>query len=299
MPKTELLSLPAELILSISENLVTLRDVNSLSRACHRLHAVCTAHLYTAAVEPHPHALPEWQRRREQIFRSVIERNITTALERLLAHDAASTRKRPRGSWTRAQILGAAVTYGTVDAVRAVLAAGVSAATRISTSTTALHLAADKKDHALAGEMVALLLRAGADPDASKAVGDTPLARACRAKNVKVMRALLACGASANASAGAMPRHGRMSALEVTESHECARLLLEHGANATRVALEKWLAAYRGECDVALIRLLVEQGARIRSGDGAAVEAWRGLARDSVAGFHAVENILLSAQPLS
>lgn len=292
--RLELLFLPAELLLTISENLLKLHDISSLSRTCHCLHGVLTAKLYSLAVDTLPGGVPDWQRRREQIFRNVIERNNTASLARLLAHDAARTKKLQRGSWSRAQILGAAVTYGTTEAVRVVLDQGVPATSRISSNFTALHLAAEKKDHDSAVAILKVLLQNGADADASKTIGDTPLTKASRVRNVKAMRLLLESGANPNIRSS-MPRAQRSTPLETTGCPESALLLLEFGADATKVVLETWLRAYRGEGDIDLIRQLIKRGAIMKTETGA-VEFWRSLGKQTLAGWREVEGILSKAR---
>jgi truncated hemoglobin YjbI len=114
-------------------------------------------------------------------------------------------------------------------------------------------------------ELAAVLIRAGADPDAKEAEGHTPL---YRASTGEVARVLLAAGASVDVASG--PGRG-------TPLHQAARrgyvsvaqALLDHGATIEARDAKKETPLRRAvNCrQLEIVRLLVQHGADIRAAD--------------------------------
>ncbi|OGB93127.1 MAG: hypothetical protein A3H39_16440 [candidate division NC10 bacterium RIFCSPLOWO2_02_FULL_66_22] len=130
------------------------------------------------------------------------------------------------------------------------------------TGDTALHYASR---HGREG-MVSLLLKSGADVDASNKYG-TPLTVACGEGNLAVIKLLIAAGANVNhrsAFSGDTPLHYACG----SDSADAARMLLDHGAdvNAANHSAETPLfEACKSRLDI--VKLLVERGADIQRGN--------------------------------
>lgn len=163
--------------------------------------------------------------------------------------------------------------------IRALLAAGARLEVRDGAGRTALHYAETDE------EVAALLLRAGADPDAFDIDGRTPLMEACAYGERRLAELLLDAGASPAMRDGAGESALSM-ALEHVRGDECpsnggiCRRLLERGADpgdVWRDELRRELAGAIDARDLAGVRRLLDAGAppnpaRGDSGLEAAVE---------------------------
>jgi N-acyl-D-amino-acid deacylase len=148
--------------------------------------------------------------------------------------------------------------FGSVDAVRLLLAAGADARGASNSGVTALHWAATNLDKAR------VLVDAGADVNAVSQLGRTPLIVASSAHGTAgVVELLLSKGANVNAAdaVGVTP----LIAAASTNNADAARLLLAKGANVNVVArIGQGATALLGAANngnAALMRLLLDRKA--------------------------------------
>ena len=162
-----------------------------------------------------------------------------------------------------------AAAFGSVDAVRTLLASGADVRAASSTGVTALHLAADDLTKAR------MLLDAGADVNAVSQLGRTPLIVAAAAsESAAVVRLLVSRGAKVNASdaSGLTP----LIAAASVDNRAAAALLLAQGADPhPKARIPQAATALMGAAvngNAALVRSLLA-----RKVDVAAVSAATGL----------------------
>jgi ankyrin repeat protein len=156
--------------------------------------------------------------------------------------------------------------FGSLEAVRELLAAGADARAASTSGATALHLAVTSLDKTRA------LLAAGADVNAVTQLGRSPLLVASSGHGMSdVVRMLLSKGAKADAGdlTGITPL---IAALSV-DDRQTARLLLDAGADVHSVArigiaaTPLLAAAYRGNADAIRTLLARKVDVSIRSAD--------------------------------
>ncbi len=179
---------------------------------------------------------------------------------------------------------------GDVDAVRAILASDPYRITRRQDGKiTPLHRAA-AEGHA---EVVELLLRASAAPDAKDYGGSTPLHAAARGGHLESVRSLLAHRARPSPinEAGDTPLHeaARGGHLEVV------RLLLDHGAdpNAVGQCGGTPVHAAAGAGRLEETDLLLRRGGLANARSSAHAQAWTPWNEADKAGHAAVAELLL------
>ena len=158
--------------------------------------------------------------------------------------------------------LSAAAGSGNAAIVRLMLEKGARP------SAAALVGAAGAGDGHGSKEVTDILIAAGAKPNGTDAAGITPLLRAARARNVEIVRALLAAGADPNFSRGQIGS----TALHVaagTLRADIAGLLIEAGADPNardrdgRTPLARAPHTSKPGQSEAIVRLLVEAGAEL------------------------------------
>jgi ankyrin repeat protein len=194
-------------------------------------------------------------------FHRAIRTNDLVALRGLIAAEGVDARD------TLGQTpLMLASAFGSVEAVRELLAAGADARATSSSGATALHWAATNLEKTRA------LLRAGADINAVSQLGRSPLLVASAATGTAdVVQLLLAKGAQVDASdsTGATPL---IAALTV-DDRQTVQLLLAAGTDVHRVARTGTsatpliTAAYRGNVDAIKTLLARKVDVRITSAD--------------------------------
>ena len=144
-----------------------------------------------------------------------------------------------------------------VEVVEALIKAQATVDARDSFGFTAMHAAAG----AGRGDLVTLLVEAGADPDATDDLdGITPLGQACVKGHTSAIKALIAAGVSLSADDGFTPLHSACGEDKI----EAAKVLIEAGADVNAVSHRKCstplhVAAQWG-CH-AIVALLLESGA--------------------------------------
>jgi uncharacterized protein len=153
-------------------------------------------------------------------------------------------------------------------AVRELLNQKAPIDTTLPDGTSALHWAVRTN----AGEIVDLLLRAGADVRAADRYGLTPLYLACANADTAMIKKLLDAGADPNFAtpAGETPL---MTLLRTADNNEAMRALLSHGAqvnakdkNAEQTALMVAVRENRAEAVQLLLNKDAETNARTRIG---------------------------------
>ena len=179
---------------------------------------------------------------------------------------------------------------GDADAVSAILAEDPYRVTRRQEAkVTPLHLAA-AEGHA---EVVELLLRASAAPDAKDYGGSTPLHAAARGGHLETARALLAHDArpSPMNDAGDTPLHEAARG----GHHEVARLLLDHAADPNARGqcggTPLHVAAGAGQRDVA--ELLLRRGGLANARSSAHSKPWTPWNEAQAAGDAGMAELLL------
>lgn len=195
----------------------------------------------------------------ERVYQA-IRQNDLTALQALAAAGGASTRD---GLGQTPLMLASA--FGSVEAVRLLLAAGVDPRAASNSGVTALHWAATNLDKARA------LIEAGAGVNAVSQLGRTPLIVASSAHGTAgVVELLLAKGADVNAAdaVGVTP----LIAATATDNADAARLLLAKGANVNAVAnIGQAATALIGAANngnATLMRLLLDRKADAKAVSG-------------------------------
>lgn len=177
------------------------------------------------------------------------ENGFTAIVEALL--DAGADVNAADDDEIRQTALHHAVWEGKRDVVKLLLKRGARTDIQ-SVDGTPLFCAAVNGD----AEAAALLLAAGADPDARGSDGTTPLHGAAESGNVEIIRSLLARGADVNALEG---RRGTPLSIAASHGHaEACRVLLEAGARRPPDLLER---AVQGG-DVETLKVCLSPGAR-------------------------------------
>ncbi len=177
------------------------------------------------------------------------ENGFTAIVEALL--DAGADVNAADDDEIRQTALHHAVWEGKRDVVKLLLKRGARTDIQ-SVDGTPLFCAAVNGD----AEAAALLLAAGADPDARGSDGTTPLHGAAESGNVEIIRSLLARGADVNALEG---RRGTPLSIAASHGHaEACRELLEAGARRPPDLLER---AVQGG-DVETLKVCMSPGAR-------------------------------------
>lgn len=203
----------------------------------------------------------------QTLFRAIAACNLEEATRLLAAYPGIATRAAKVGA-TRADAtthyfaeighyayagdtaLHLAAAAHRCETARELIALGASPCVRNRRGAEPLHYAADAIPGSPAwnpeaqGNMVELLIRAGANPNACDKAGVAPLHRAVRTRATAAVAALLENGADARLrnKSGSTPLHlavqetgrgGTGSAAARDEQHAIIRLLVEHGARAT------------------------------------------------------------------
>jgi ankyrin repeat protein/serine/threonine protein kinase len=179
-----------------------------------------------------------------------------------------------------------AAEYGDLIKVRIALKKGANPNARRFNGETPLHNAA-QKGHV---EIVKLLLKRGANPNAKDNYGWTPLHIAAQKGHVEIVKLLLEHGADPNAkdNYGRTPLHNAASEGYV----DVVRVLLERGADPNAEDNYGWTplhyAAYHGHVDV--VRVLLERGADPNAEDN---YGWTPLHKAASEGYVDVVRVLL------
>jgi ankyrin repeat protein len=179
--------------------------------------------------------------------------------------------------------LQAASALGTPAEIETLIKSGVDVnAQQKGTQVTALHIAAS----AGRTEVVAILLRAGADPDIPDAEGSTPLIRAVEAGKPDVVRALLQSKVNLNKIKGPRNFGGGGTALHSAingSQDEIADILIAAGVDIDAVDARGetalMLAARRN--DTSLVEKLIERDANVNLQDES---LWTALMKAVVSG---------------
>lgn len=128
--------------------------------------------------------------------------------------------------------LSAAIVWGQVELVRFLLEQGANPNVEFNDGESCLRMAA-ASDRDGAGDIVALLIAAGADVREEEAIGDTPLHAAASNGNVEIARQLIEAGADVNRRTEIDGGDTPLLSAAFSGEPETVRFLLEHGADAT------------------------------------------------------------------
>jgi ankyrin repeat protein len=193
----------------------------------------------------------------DERFYRAIRQNDLAALRTLAASDGVNSKD---GLGQTPLMLASA--FGSVDAVRLLLAAEGDARAASNSGVTALHWAATQPDKAR------LLVDAGADVDAISQLGRTPLIVASSAHGTaSVVELLLAKGAAVNVAdaVGVTP----LIAAAAVDNGDAARLLMAKGADVNaRARIGQGATALLGAANngnAPLIRLLLDRKADVKA----------------------------------
>ena len=157
---------------------------------------------------------------------------------------------------------------------------------------TALHTAVLVLPEHKAQNMARLLLRNGADINASNRFGNTPLHLAVKNKRQKTVQLLLdsKSGSKARPNLQALNNELKTSLYEAIEKEDehIVQLLLNHTVNAPDTALSLCQAAQLGQSSV--VRLLLEKGVDVEAADA---EGWTALHYAASSGRETTTDVLL------
>ncbi|MDR2175441.1 MAG: ankyrin repeat domain-containing protein [Synergistaceae bacterium] len=181
------------------------------------------------------------------------------AVLRLLLEAGADAGRRGKNRFT--PLMSAAAAGADLESIRVLLEGGSDPAAEDDQNRSAIHLLASRPD--AAPEALALLIEAGASPNALDSSLTTPLMEACRQKNTAAVRTLL----NAGAKTGVRDRHSWTALLHAASRgapEELYRLLLEAGADineASREGISALMIALGSNADAEAIRILLKLGA--------------------------------------
>ena len=203
-----------------------------------------------------------------------VSRALTTAWAEgkpAIAHYLEETFPQARPEHERALIN--AVDRGKLNAAGELLRRGVSAKVALEKQRNLLLWAANQRVNARSTAMVALLLKAGANPNAGDEEGVTPLMKAVRNKNMRLFRFLKASGAHLNAET----RDGRTALFYAARSLPMMKELLRtnrfsintRDKNGTTFFLRLAETVGWGNADeeLAKLELLIDHGADVGAQD--------------------------------
>jgi ankyrin repeat protein len=183
----------------------------------------------------------------------------SAAVLRLLLEAGADPNLRGQNRYT--PLMSAVAAGADLESIRALLDGGADAAAEDDLNRSAIHLLASRQD--AAPEALALLIGAGASPNALDSSLTTPLMEACRQKNTAAAETLLKAGAKT----GIRDRHSwtaLMHAASKGAPEGLYRLLTAAGADineTSREGISALMIALGSDANADDIRVLLKLGA--------------------------------------
>ncbi|MDR1649147.1 MAG: ankyrin repeat domain-containing protein [Synergistaceae bacterium] len=181
------------------------------------------------------------------------------AVLRLLIEAGADAGRRGKNRYT--PLMSAVAAGADPESIHALLDGGADVAAEDDQNRSAIHLLASRQD--AMPKALALLIGAGANPNALDSSLTTPLMEACRQKNTAAVETLLKAGAKA----GSRDRHSWTALLHAASKgapEELYRLLIAAGADineASREGVSALMIALGSNVDAENIRVLLKLGA--------------------------------------
>jgi ankyrin repeat protein len=259
--KSPLLGLPNELFLEVASHLKSFNDLNSLVRTSQFFHGMFNTDLYCRAIAANGIGL-------DVILGWVLSEYRMASLTLFLDHGLSVNYTGSISGRTMLRFLcGLDNEKRSVPLARLLIQRGADVDLKDATSSETVLFSAISHD---VGEIAALLLEHGADPNTVNKTGGTPLYYAIKNHNLDMVNLLIAHGAAIN---GRFKDGETLLLLAIQKNNYAViSVLLAHGADVNETNLRGYTPLHQAcylfnRRHLYLLKSLVEHGANVNASD--------------------------------